>query len=94
VLTAASRARMIVPPLALVVAGCAVLPFVVSQVRREPVATASAGSLAASQRSSDAFDEFATSPELSQRVRQSSPAGLRQTQPWSCCTTITCVIER
>jgi hypothetical protein len=55
---------MIVPPLALVVAGCAVLSFVVSQVRREPVATASAGSLAASQWSSDAFDEFAPSFDI------------------------------
>jgi hypothetical protein len=59
---------MVVPPLALVAAGSAVLFFVVTQVRREPPveagtvaaagSTVGAVSLAASQRSSDADDEF------------------------------------
>ena len=63
-LTATSIARMVVPPLALVATGGAVLFFVVTQVRREPpveagtVAAVGAASLAASQRSSDGDDEF------------------------------------
>jgi hypothetical protein len=67
-LTAASIARMVVPSLALVAAGGALLLFGVPQVRRElPVeagATAAARStvgaapLAAPHRSSDAGDEF------------------------------------
>ena len=55
---------MVVPPLALVAAGGAVVFFVVTQVSREPpgeartVAAVGAASPAASQRSSDGDDEF------------------------------------
>jgi hypothetical protein len=84
-----------VPPLALVATGGAVLFFVVTQVRREPpveagtVAAVGAASLA-SERSSD--DEFTPIFDI---VRiEPTGEGLRQTRPWNCCTTVTCMIER